>query len=226
MMRTYWGLGRRRKRARFPRLNKFKRFVLILFLVLILGSYGMFTLADNLIIPAIIAIADQQSIVEINNVINQGLNDMIQNFELSSQDFFEYTLDANGRISNLMVNTLLVNQIAASLAVDISRELATEEAITVYVPSGVFTGIRLFYGMGPGFGVPIIPVGEAKVQYETSFTSAGINQVNFQVWLEIDAQMRIMVPLQEQIVHVNRRIALVNTIFAGEVPPHMLLGDW
>lgn len=227
MPKPYFTMGRRPKKHKtkksvFKISRPKKVFFLFIFLVILVG-YGIFFIADNSILPTIITIANQRSVVEINNIINNGLEYVITSFELTSEDFYNYTLDEYGRIATLSVNTILVNQIASLLALNISYELSTENPITVGVPMGVFTGIGFFAGMGPEFGVDIVPSGEALVEYETSFLSAGINQINFQVWLDVEAHMRIVVPLQEEIITVSRSIALVNTVFAGEIPPNMLL---
>jgi hypothetical protein len=63
-----------------------------------------------------------------------------------------------------------------------------------------------------------MPIGAANVEYHTSFTSAGINQINFQVWLTVTAAMQIVNPLQTREAAVERSVPLVNTVFAGEIP--------
>jgi len=113
------------------------------------------------------------------------------------------------------------------LALDISYELAnvTHDPLEILVPTGLFTGIPIFAGLGPDIAIKVIPSGEARVEYETSFSSAGINQINFQVWLVVESTMHIVIPLQEEVITVSRRVPLVNTIFAGVVPDGMILSD-
>ena len=193
--------------------------------VIALGGYLIFRVADNTIIPAVTTIANQRVVTVMNDVINTSLTDIIALHNLTSEDFYNMTQDGTGRLNSLSVDTILVNQVAAQLAVDISSALSYEQPMQVGVPIGLFTGVPIFAGFGPDFSLNIVPAGEARVEYATSFTSAGINQINFQVWLYVEANMRVVIPLQETIVPVSRRVALVNTIFAGEVPDGMLLTD-
>jgi sporulation protein YunB len=116
--------------------------------------------------------------------------------------------------------------VSSLLAVDISNSLSIDNPTPIAVPIGMLTGIPILAGLGPEFSVNIIPAGEAKVEYETSFTSAGINQINFQVWLVVSTNMRIVVPLQEETIPISRRVPLVNTVFAGVVPEGMILTDF
>jgi len=183
---------------------------------------AIFFMADRNLLPAVVTIANQRTVGLINNIINDSLLNTITAHDLSSEDFFTVSTDENGRISSLSVNTILVNQVAGALAVDISEGMLAEEMMGIDVPIGLFSGIQIFAGLGPTYRVNVVPAGDAIVEYETSFTSAGINQVNFQVWLNVETQMRVVVPLQDVVVTVNRRVPLVNTVFAGEVPPGML----
>ena len=220
MIRPYFAMGRKPKKKK---LRKTRRVALILIILTALGAYMGFLLMDRRVLPVVIAIAEQVVVVEINDVINQGLDNVIGQANLVSEDFFDYSLDGLGRISAIFVDTLLINRIAADLAVDISYALSADVPMSIGLPAGLLTGVGFFAGVGPNIGVNVIPSGEATVEYETSFTTAVINQVNFQVWLTIRAQMRVMVPLQEEEVYVYRRVALVNTVFTGEIPPNMLL---
>ena len=220
-MRPYFAMGRRHKKA-----NKGKRVAVIALVIISLAVYMLLTVINRTILPVVTTLATQRSIALINDVINQSLADTIGNFALTSEDFYALTKDDAGRLNSLSVNTVLVNQVAAILAVDISRELSEEARMPISVPMGLFTGIPIFAGLGPQLPINVIPAGEATVEYETSFTSAGINQINFQVWLVVETNMRITIPLQEANIPVSRRVPLVNTVFAGEVPDGMLLTDF
>jgi sporulation protein YunB len=199
-------------------------FIIITFLIILLSFY----IVNIRIMPSIIAFANQRLTIEMNNAIDSSLNEIFGNIyndpfpNISMADFFDYSTDEYGLFLSLSLNTILINQIASFMAVDISRILADEELMRIYVPIGIFAGIAIFAGLGPSIGINIIPSGEAQIQYETQFSSAGINQTNFQVWLNIQASMRVMVPLQESIISTDRRIAIVNTVFAGEVPHGMI----
>jgi len=238
MTRPYFAMGRRprkkksrgwlwrKNRAPARPRSRGKRAVFMALIVIALGGYFVFRVADDTIIPAVTTIAGQRVVTVMNDVINESLTDIIQSFALTSEDFYNMSLDDTGRLNSLSVDTILVNQVAAQLAVDISAALSYEDPMQVGVPVGLFTGVPIFAGFGPDFSLNIVPAGEATVEYATSFTSAGINQINFQVWLYVEANMRIVIPLQETTIPVTRRVALVNTIFAGEVPDGMLLTDF
>ena len=222
MRKPYFAMGRKRRTKK----SRAKRLLVFVLIILIAASYLFITVANRTILPVVTAIATQRSVTLINEVINLSLISTINDFGLTGDDFYTANIDEAGRLTGLSVDTILVNQVASILAVDISQELSEDNPMAVGVPIGLFTGVPIFAGLGPDLAVNVIPTGEATVEYETSFTSAGINQINFQVWLVVETNMRIVIPLQETNITVSRRVPLVNTVFAGEVPEGMLLTDF
>jgi sporulation protein YunB len=200
--------------------------ILVSLVALISLAIALTIVTNRAIMPAVITIANQRSVAIINDVINESLITTIHQFGLVSENFYNMTEDSEGQLASLSVDTILINQVAALLAVDISRQLSIDNPTPISVPLGMLTGIPVLASMGPDISVNIVPTGEARVEYETSFTSAGINQINFQVWLTVETNMRIVVPLQEDIIPVTRRVPLVNTVFAGTVPEGMILTDF
>jgi len=203
-----------------------RRFFLITVIILIIAvSLSLFA-ANKIIMPAVVVIANQRSVAIVNDVINDSLLKTIYQFDLVSEDFYNLTSDEAGQLSSLSVDTILVSRVASLLAADISNSLSIDSPKPIAVPVGMLTGVPIFAAIGPDFSINIIPTGEARVEYETSFTSAGINQINFQVWLNVTTTMRITIPLQEETVPITRRVPLVNTVFAGTVPEGMILTNF
>ena len=222
MHRPYFTMGRRKRK----KASRGKRAFILALITLSLVAWLMFYVVDGTIIPAVTTIASQRAVTVINEVINETLTGIIDDFVLTSEDFYSLTTDDAGRLTSLSVDTILVNRVANLLAMEVSSGLSYGDTMRVGVPMGLFTGMPIFAGAGPDFYVSVVPAGEATVEYETSFTSAGINQINFQVWLYVETTMRIVLPLQDATIPVSRRVPLVNTVFAGEVPEGMLLTNF
>ena len=60
--------------------------------------------------------------------------------------------------------------------------------------------------------------GSAYVDYDTSFESAGINQTNFKIWINVMINVRIVNPLVSKSVEVQRKIMLIDTVIKGDIP--------
>jgi len=174
--------------------------------------------AEKRFMPVVLAFAGAQIKAEANRVYQESIEAVMASRGLVSTDFYSKTTDGTGRVSDLSVNTLLVNTICAELAVHITEGLMTKHANAVQVPLGLLLGIQFFAHTGPALGVWIQPMGGATVNYESVFVSAGINQVRFEVWLTIESAMRVVNPIQNGEITMTRRVMLVQTVFAGEVP--------
>ena len=230
MIRPYFAMGSRRAKkstAPPPKLKRSTKRTISIFIILVsFLVFLFFILANRMMMPAVVTIANQRSVVIINDAINNSLASTISHFGLESDDLFNKSIDDDGLLTSLYVDTILINQVAAQLAVDISNQLAVNESTPISLPLGMLTGVPMLANLGPNVSINVIPTGEARVDYATSFTQAGINQINFQVWLYIETSMRIVVPLQEEIMPVSRRVPLVNTVFPGTVPEGMLLSNF
>jgi len=122
------------------------------------------------------------------------------------------------------VNTVLVNALCAEIADNISYEFISPNSKTISIPVGTLTGIDLLANVGPSYNVRVLPHGSAEVFYESHFESRGINQVNFQVWLDVAVNMRIINPLMPGEIVVERRVPIVNTVFSGKIPENFFGG--
>jgi len=202
--------GRKRKR-------KAPRIALALLMVAVLLA-AVFLLADRRLLPPALEITYIHMQAKVNRLLQTALQEAVLSQAFVSADFYNKTVDASGLVCDLSVNTVLIGAICAELAVRLSDGLAAGGHETVEIPVGVLLGLRAFSDFGPRYAVSIHPLGGARVDYETSFRAVGINQVNFQVWLQAEISVRIVVPLQSRVVTMTRRVPLVNTVFAGRVP--------
>ena len=84
----------------------------------------------------------------------------------------------------------------------------------------------MFSNTGPSIPFYLKPMGLASVDYETSFTAEGINQINFKIWINVAMDIKIVNPLRSETMSVSRKIMLVDTIINGTVPErYMTLGN-
>ena len=208
----------KRKRKLKKNMNAFKK-TMFMFFVLLVAGFTMFVMSyDKRLMPAVIEISKLNAVTRINSVISNSVNKKIADEGIETEDFYFKTVSDNGKIQSLTVNSVLIDSLCSSLAVDISNELASLEREKIKIPIGRITGITSMANLGPSYTVKLQPLGTATVDYLTNFESAGINQINFQIWLQVEARILVVNPLQNHEVFVERRVLLLNTVFSGEVP--------
>ena len=172
-------------------------------------------------IPYILNISNISIKTKANESINASLKNYIQNNSLKSEDFYflNYNNIGNEKVNSLSVNTILINDLCSQIAVDISKKLNNMDKEEIEIPLGTLSGIKLFSGHGPKYRATVHPMGNATVDYESSFISLGINQINFQIWLRVEIEIQVINPsTQHSNVFVERKVPLVNTVINSDVP--------
>jgi sporulation protein YunB len=195
-------------------------FIFFLSIVILTVSFAFsFYRFDRKILPLVLEAAELRIQTEINNVINAVVYDIIVQNQVTATDFILesgfYDADVRPTIS---VNTVLANEICNSAAREISVRLNNLEPETVSVPIGMAFGLDTLSQVGPHFTFTMAPIGNALVNYESSFTAVGINQTHFSVWLTVESVVRIINPIQSSEIIVMRQVSLVDTIISGTVP--------
>ena len=169
----------------------------------------------HFVMPISVKICQKYAITSINNIIQNSLYSSSKN--IKSEDFILRS-DNNGRLEYLSVNSMIVNNICAETASTVSQNLNNLTTSKIRLPLGVFTGLPILSHFGPSTTIRLQPIGDATADYETSMTQAGVNQVNFQVWINVHTTVSIVNPLWSKDLEISRKLTLVNTVFNGEIP--------
>jgi len=202
-------------------LIKKKRLKNVVFFAFVVFTalFTAFTIAfDRRLLPTVVEIARLRAVTKINETVSVSVGRAVEDGSLRAEDFYIKSVDGNGRIQSLEVNTILIDSLCSRLASEISADLSGIGRESVEVPIGAILGVGGFTNYGPRYSVRIQPLGTAEVDYSSEFSAAGINQINFKIWLDVEAKICIVNPLQTRDVTVSRRVLLVDTVFAGEVP--------
>ena len=167
------------------------------------------------VMPISVKICQKYAITSINNIIQNSMYSASKN--IKSEDFILRS-DNNGRLEYLSVNSIIVNNICAETASTVSQNLNNLTTSKIRLPLGVFTGLPILSHFGPSTTIRLQPIGDGTADYETSMTQAGVNQVNFQVWINVHTTVSIVNPLWSKDLEITRKLTLVNTVFNGEIP--------
>ena len=62
------------------------------------------------------------------------------------------------------------------------------------------------------------PIGYTETKYISDFTSAGINQTNHKISMEVITNVRIIIPLNSKDIEVKKQVPISETIIVGRVP--------
>lgn len=181
------------------------------FFLTILVLYHM----EKKIVPSLQEISHNRSMAIANDIINDCIQDMMMEESLSSEDFLVITDKENPTYST---NTQKINLFCANLNKKINAEMQTLPYEKILIPVGAASNSNFFANWGPQIPFTLMPAGEISSDYETSFITAGINQINYKIWINLSIEIQIVNPLYSEKVTLTKKIMLVDTIIGGKVP--------
>jgi len=202
-------MGRRHNR------QLFSLFVLVTLFFLI----GSFLIVERNVKPVLMTIAEAKArilaIQTINSTINKGIVASV-----SYQDLINIHKDVEGKIALIQPNTVEISRLAATASALVQEQLEALESEQVYIPTGQILGSVLLANVGPRIRVSIVPLGTVRVNLISNFEDAGINQTLHQLFLEIEADIQVVIPLARTITSVSTSVPLIHTVIIGKVPQH------
>jgi sporulation protein YunB len=200
----------------YRRRRNYRAFIfltLIFFLLL-----GLVVWIDRVLQPTIFKIAETRAVQMATEAINRAVQQRVYNSNLQYQDFVQVHKDAQGHIVLMQANTIKINQFAADVTLMIQSALQQLSRESLRIPLGQVTGTQLLAGYGPRIPVNIVPVGSVRVKVDDRFEQAGINQTRHRIYLDFNAEVRIVVPPRSATAQVASQVPLVESIIVGQVP--------
>ena len=190
--------------------------LLILFLGVFLLSFLLFSFLESRFLPPLQEISHMQCRALANQIIDEATTEI-----LSEGDFSASSLLLRGEDGeSYTANTALVNRFCALLSRDVTKGLNELPDEVIHIPIGAATKWSFFANRGPAVTFTLVPMGSTKVDYETDFSSVGINQINYKIWLDVSMELKIVNPLYQEALTLERKIMLADLIFSGKIPEH------
>lgn len=215
------GLGG--KRPRRQRSQSKRNMIAVLFMIgfALIFTY-VFGYLDKQLMPTVLAMSEIRATTLASKAISQAIEDTLIERNIQSRDLLINDYNESGEVTSMAANAVLINQLCADIAIRIGEQLQNAESTMIKIPIGSLTSSRMFANLGPALDVEVLPLGTATVNYETSFRSVGINQVNFKVWINVDTVIQIVVPLAEKQISVSQKFTMIDIVLSGKVPPTYL----
>ena len=200
------------------KINKLKKslssFIFIFIISILIGS---FIYIDNKLRPTITVIAETKAIELANRSINKAVANIVDE-NIEYEDLIYVKTGDNENIKMMQANSILMNEIASKVALEIQSEMKKIKTTSTYIPIGTALGSPLLAKYGPTIKVSIEPIGTVTVDFGTDFESSGINQTRHRIYLKSTTQVKVVVPLTTSTKEIKTQIPICETIIVGDVP--------
>ena len=185
----------RRWRPAIHRPPRFRRSVAALLLALaVLGSAAYVTVTVLQLITqlAVNAACDLMQL-KINTAVRASMAQV-------RGEYYTYRTDADGTITAVSIDAERVGQVAS------------------LVLEHMMDGVNFLPGLKLPLPVRILVLTTSDVRYRNELMSAAINQSKYQLYLDINMDLDILVPWAHQTETVGTQVLLAETVIVGKVP--------
>lgn len=124
----------------------------------------------------------------------------------------------NGEIVSLSSDVARMNALKASLLLGVQEELGESVHIDLGVPLGTLLGGGLLHGRGPEIPLRVTLSGSIEADFESDFTTAGINQTKHTVSLRVRTTVYTFLIGRQCSAQVETAVPVAETVIVGEVP--------
>ena len=215
---TYPQGEKRRKR------NKRKRKIIAVLLAIATLIVLLFVHFQRNVTRVLISISEAtmraSTTVAVNDAVYYTLSD-----EIRYEDLIQVTKNETGEIIAVAANPLKINKIARDTASISQSNLKNLSLNGIPVPLGALTGIEAFAGVGPNINFRIIPVSSVTCGFSSTFESVGINQTKHSIYLNVIADISIVMPSKTENFAVRTDVLVGEWVIVGEIPDVYLQSD-
>lgn len=205
------------RKSRYIIQYKF-RFYLTLILFSLMILFGVFIYSfDKFIAPTVLMLADAELKAKTVEIINNNINDVYVN-GFSYDEIMSIDRDQDGKINLVKADSIKLNSLATSLAAKCQKDMKELGEVGVEVPMGYITKSNILSYIGPKVKVKMEPVGRIETSYESTFESAGINQTRHIIYINMNAKLKLVLPLNSKDIEVKHQIPVSDITIVGEIP--------
>ncbi len=169
--------------------------------------------------PSLLRLGSAHATRLAQEVIHSAVASVMEREEWKEVSLVSLEMSPDGQIAAVLPDSVLINQLKSSLALEITSRLEERNAVTVSLPLGSLTGVEVFSGMGPRLEIEMMPYGRAVVDIESHFCDAGINQTRHQMIAKVEAEVSLLLPdYRSCSAGVEAAVPLCETVVVGAVP--------
>ncbi len=186
--------------------------------VIVALSLGVVSYIESFFEPIIRTMAVSRSEVLLSQEIANEINETMAESGITYGDIISFVTDRDGRINAMTTNIVTANQLKSSLALSILTRITNVDETELGIPVGNLTGISILAGRGPEMKVKVIPIGSVQTELSSQFVSAGINQTQHRIIMEVTSNVDIILPSETVSTTVSVNVVIAETVIVGSVP--------
>ena len=202
---------------------KKSRLVFCIVLVLFFCLYFFFTKYVNPVILSTTQYKVQSLMLKaVNSAVSEVMSD-----NMMYDDLIKTITNEEGNITMIQANSVMINRLSKELVRQSQNNIEKIKDAGVDVPIGTFSGVPILVGRGPNIRLKLLPIGSISADFTSVFTTAGINQTNHRIYINVVASVGIVMPLESKVVSSTIQVLVCESLIVGKIPETYLKAtDW
>ncbi len=134
-------------------------------------------------------------------------------------NFYDIRYDNDGNVALISGDMVVINALMRDVAAITQREVNLLcESDDVQVPYSSILGSVVIANYGGKYSLKLENVGNIQCNYRTTFESVGINQTLLCMYIDLFADISVMLPLSVKNVKVQNSMVVYQNLIVGKVP--------
>ena len=207
-----------RRRRFYYRRNSWIYKAVCFFIVMLIS----FLLLDAKLRPALYDLAALEAYAISSKTVNSAVEKILSGNAPSYSEIVNINFTDNNTVTGITTDIVKLNLFKSQVTNAIDAEFNKKERTEVTVSMGTASGIALFSGFGPYIDVDIGFSSSTQSDFENIFTSAGINQTQHSVMLNIKTTVMLTMAGKRIPQTVETSFCIAQTVIVGSVPNVMV----
>lgn len=207
-----------RYRRYYGRKNRIIFKVTCIIIALLIGIL----LTDAKIRPAVYELA----VVEACAISTQRVNSAVEKILLQNAPAYSELVSIgyseSNTVTNITTDIVKMNLFKSQVTNAIDGEFNTMGKTEISVSLGTASGIVIFSGVGPHININVGFSSSTKTDFENVFESAGINQTQHSVMLNVETTVMLSLAGRQIPETVKTSFCVAQTVIVGSVPDVMV----
>ena len=186
--------------------------------VALLVSASLIMLLEARLRPVVAEIASAQARNTMTAVVEEAVTADLAARQVGYSDFITIQRDEGGAITALTTDMARMNLLRAELTAAILEALEKADVSDIQVPLGSLFDLEPLWAKGPALKTRAMTMGTVRAEFDSQFTSAGVNQTLHRIWMEVTVPMKLLLPGGEVETELHTRLCVAETVIVGKVP--------
>lgn len=202
-----------RKRKRLTRKKKWL-LAAICFVLVVIGALLYFNFVIN---PVILSMSEIKVKSLTQRAVNQAVYEVVNSGPVYD-DMIKISRNESGMVTLISADATEINRLARDLVKLSEVKLGEISERGIAIPIGTFSGMPIFVGRGPEVSIRLIPIGVISCSFRSEFRQAGINQTTHRIYVNINSNVSVVMPTQNQNIATTTELLLAESIIIGSIP--------